>query len=216
MGSIYPNNILQNPSVVKYKGISHRKHQYLASKKTDRKVVKHEQNLQIEFCDWLRETVPGVHFRSDTGSGGFSSEYEKEIHNRQQSDIGLPDITIFAARRGYHALTLELKEECHCNVKVKHKDCALKMQRDGHKIRLKTKKVRPSKKYPTGIKVIERDYKIRLKGDWKNLHVERQHLRHEELKKDGYCAGFGIGLNHLKKITCWYFDIPYIENKELF
>lgn len=209
-------SIFSNPTVgarPKRPFVSHRKAQYIAAKAqsgSDRgRVVKHEQNMQIDLCEWIRDTFPGVHFRSDTGSGDFSSEWAKEIHNKQQSSTKLPDLTIFAMRRGYGALMLELKKE----------GTELKMRRDGKIIRIRTKKVPPTKKNPTGIKVLERDYKIRKKGDWSSLHVELQNDRMEELKRDGYCAGFAIGIEHAKKIICWYFDVPYTpppENTELF
>lgn len=190
MGSVF-----NNPSITKRKPISHRQKQYLDNKKTDRKVVKHEQELQKDLCKWIRATLPGIHFRSDTGSGAFNSEFEKNNHNLQQSEKGLPDLTIYAARHGWHALMLELKPE----------GTELKMKRNGTKIRI-TKR---------NGKIIERDYKIRMKGDWKTLHIERQAQRIEELKAARYCATFTIGLEYAKKVICWYFDIPYIENTEL-
>jgi hypothetical protein len=168
--------------------------------------VKHEQNIQIDLSIWIRDTLPGVHFHSDTASGAYNSEWEKAEHNKQQSDVGLPDMTIYAARRGYHGLLIELKKDGE----------RLKMSRNGTKIRVKRKRVPFSAKYPTGWKIIERDYKIRMKDDWVDLHTEIQAKRHEELRRDGYCAEFAVGLAHAQKLICWYFDIPYVENTQLF
>jgi hypothetical protein len=201
-------DIFQKSSPVAFR--SHRQAQYFKSKQQDSsrgRVVKHEQNLQLELCKWLREILPpNIHFRSDTGSGAFNSEQEKEIHAQMQSADGQPDISIFAARRGYHGLVVELKAE----------GVHLKKQRDGTKIVVKRKRVKPTKKYPTGWKIIERDYKIRLKGDWSNLHIERQAKVLHDYKEAGYCASFAVGEAQFKKLVSWYFDIPYLENAELF
>lgn len=182
MGSVFTNPRLNTGRV-----FTPRQHNYFQTKKTDRKVVHHERSIQINICDWLKENLPDVHFRSDTSSGAFNSRYEKNIHNQQQSAKGLPDLTIFAARRGFHALMLELKD----------KDTKLKKSRDSKIIRV----------YKRNGRIIERDYKIRLKDDWIDLHIERQANRIEELKSAGYCAGFAVGEEHAIKIIRWYFGI---------
>ena len=195
MGSVFAN-----PTPQKYHPY-YRQKTYLQSRKTDRgHVVKHEQGVQLELCDWIRKTFPGVHFRSDTGSGAFNSKFEKNTHNQQQSARGLPDLTIFAMCRGYGALCIELKAE----------DAKLKRARDAKKM-LTIKDSRG--------RIVERDYKLRKAGDWLNPHIERQAKRIEELKKAGYCAGFGVGLERSKQFICWYFEVPYApppENAELF
>lgn len=180
------------------KGRSLRQQKYLNAKKTDRpKNVKTEQGITIEYCDWLRATFPGVHFRTDTASGAFNSKHEKDLHNRQQSSTSEPDITIMAARRGYHGLVIEIKAD----------GVNLKMRRDGSKIRV----------YKDGKgKIIERDYKIRLKDDWASLHIEKQARVLEDYNKIGYFGRFGVGLEALKRLTCWYMDHPYLENESMF
>ena len=171
---------------------------YLREKKTDRKRnKKHEEELQIELCQWIRDTLPDVHFRSDTGSGAFNSKYAKDTHNKQQSSTELPDLTILAARRGYYALMLELKKD----------GTNLKMQRNGTKIRIR--------KDRRG-RIIERDYKIRLKGDWSSLHIEKQAQRIVELREAGYLAMFAVGLDKAKEIIAWYFDFEIPKNESLF
>lgn len=178
---------------------SNRQVNYLDSRKKPggKRNEKTEENMQIELCDWLREVLPGVHFRSDTASGAFNSRFAKNTHNRQQSADGLPDLTIFAPRRGYHALMLELKAE----------GVNLKKKRDGTKIIVR--------KDSKG-RIIERDYKIRLKGDWSNLHIEKQAKHIEELREAGYCAVFAVGIEQAKKIVSWYFDLKYTENAQMF
>jgi hypothetical protein len=201
-------NIFAGSSPVKYS--STRQKQYFNSKKQDSNrghVVKHEQNLQVDMSKWLREVLPPtVHFRSDTGSGAFNSEWEKQIHNSMQSSDKQPDLTIFAARRGFHGLVIELKAD----------GVDLRMKRNGTKIRVSRKRVKPTKKNPTGWKILERDYKIRMKGDWSSLHIERQAQVLEDYKVEGYSAWFAVGEVAFKKIVCWYFEIPYLENLEMF
>lgn len=187
------------PYQPKRPGFSVRKRNYQDSRKTDRpRVIKHEENLQLELCDWIRTTLPGVHFRSDTASGAFSSKYEKDKHNRQQSNDSEPDLTILAARHGYHCMVIELKAD----------GTELRMKRDGRVIR--------TIKDSSG-KIIGRDYKIRKKGDWASLHIEKQALVLEDYRKNWHILGvFGVGLEVTKKMICRYFDIPYVENKQLF
>ena len=59
--------------------------------------------------------------------------------------------------------------------------------------------------------------KIRNKGDWASLHIERQaaNLLDDE-QNWGYCARFAVGLEHAKQLASWYVDLPYEENSELF
>lgn len=198
--------VLKNPTIYKKRYTTLQK-RYLSDRKTDRpRVQKREQSIQNELCDWFKQVLPGEHFRSDTGSGAYNSDYAKEQHNRQQSHKHEPDITILAMRRGYGAMVLELKDE----------GTELKMRRDGTKIRIRTKKVPPSKKYPEGIKIIERDYKIRKKGDWASLHLEQQAEVLLDYERRGYFARFAIGLTHAKKLIRWYFDLPDEGNSELF
>lgn len=184
MGSIFSGHDIPSRVYTTKQG------KYLRSKKTDRKVTKKEQAEQIEICDWLRQTLPGVHFRCDTASGGFSSKYEKEVHNRQQSGTGEPDIMIFAGRKGYHGLLIELKAT----------GTNLKMKRDGRSIRV----YRDSKG-----RIIDRDYKVRKKGDWSSLHIERQALVLSDYRKNwGYFACFAVGRDEAIEIISRYFDLP--------
>jgi len=188
MGSIFGTPAVQT------RRYTSRQRKYFDARKTDRpRVVKHEQKEQIAICDWLRETLPGVHFRCDTASGGFSSAYEKATHNRQQSSPSEPDIMIFAARKGYHALLIELKAA----------GTELKMRRDGRALRVyKDSKGR----------IIERDYKIRKKGDWASLHIEKQAKVLQDYRKQGYFATFAVGELEAKNIISRYFDLPINES----
>lgn len=182
----------------RYRQHTTRQQKYFNTKQTARTVVKREQHEQIEICDWMRDTLPGVHFRCDTASGGFSSNYEKATHNRQQSGTAEPDIMIFAAKQGYHGLLIELKTT----------GTELRMKRDGRVIRVVKDK--------SG-KVIERDYKIRKKGDWASLHIEKQAIVLEDYRKNwNYFACFAVGAEEAKLIIAKYFGIEYQQNAELF
>lgn len=184
MGSIFGNPTYPTRA-------TSRQRKYFAAKKTDRKrVVKHEQQEQIAICNWMREVLPTVHFRCDTGSGGFSSAYEKDTHNKQQSSPSEPDIMIFAARQGYHGLLIELKAT----------GTELKMKRDGRSIRV----IKDSKG-----RIKERDYKIRKKGDWASLHIEKQAKIIQDYRDNwNYFATFAVGEEEAKSIISRYFGLP--------
>lgn len=192
MGSIFSNPTIRKP-------VSARQKNYFAEKKTDRKPKEnHELRLQLQMCDWLRDVLPsGIHFTCDTASGAFNSKFEKTLHNRQQSSIHQPDMKIFASRRGYHGLMIELKRD----------GTKLRRTKDGTKIAVR--------RNGNG-KIIERDYKIRKTGDWFNLHIENQANVMGQYVRQGYCAKFAVGETAFKKIVCWYFDIPYTETESLF
>ncbi|HEX4774842.1 MAG TPA: hypothetical protein VH234_04975 [Candidatus Saccharimonadales bacterium] len=195
MGSVFKNATIYQSRPASTK----RQKRYFQARKTDRpRVVKHEQQLQTDICQWIKDVLPGVHFRSDTGSGAFNSKHEKEIHNKQQSGTSEPDLMIFAARHGYHGLLIELKAD----------GTNLRMGRDGRTIRV----------YKDGKgRIIDRDYKIRKKGDWASLHIERQADTLLDYEKNWqYCARFAVGEAHAKKLICWYFDLEYVENGTLF
>jgi len=198
-------SVLRNPTIPR-RVISYRQAQYLSTRKTDRKrVEKRERNIQLELRNWFVDKFPGVHFVSDTASGAFSSQWEKQQHTELQSHKDEPDIEIRYPRKGFCALLIELKADCTHT--PKHKDCMIRMRSNGRKIKVyKDKKGR----------IIERDYKIRMKGDYINLHTERQAATLDYYNSIGYCARFGLGLEHAKQIICAYFDVPYEENSELF
>ena len=51
-----------------------------------------------------------------------------------------------------------------------------------------------------------REKKIRKAGDWTKLHIEEQAAIHELLIKQGWAAGFGVGLEKVLKIIDGYFN----------
>lgn len=194
MGSIF------GPDPVKpRKAFTKRQADWMNSRKTDRpRNNKTEEAVQIEAAKWTREVAPGIHFRSDTSSGAFNSKWAKNTHNLQQSSDSEPDMTILAARQGFHGLVIEIKAD---GVK-------LKKSRDGTKIIVR--------KDGRG-RIIERDYMIRKKGDWATLHIEKQAHVLEDYRKHGYASFFAVGLEQYKRILRWYFDLPgEPENTSIF
>jgi hypothetical protein len=110
-----------------------------------------------------------------------------------------------AMRKGYGSMLIEIKADCPHT--TKHFDCMIRMRRDGTKVRVyKDKKGR----------IIESDYKIRKKGDYVSLHVERQALILEDYNSKGFFARFGLGLEHSKRLIRWYFSLPDERNGKLF
>jgi len=169
---------------------SKRQLSYLNNRKTDRpRNNKTEESIQIEASKWLRENLPDVHFRSDTGSGAFNSKYAKNTHNLQQSSDAEPDMAILAARRGFHGWMVEFKAD---GVK-------LKKSRDGTKILVTKDRFG---------RIISRDHKIRMKGDWSTLHIEKQAHILEDYRRQGYYSCFAVGLEDFKRHARWYFDLP--------
>jgi hypothetical protein len=50
-----------------------------------------------------------------------------------------------------------------------------------------------------------------------SLHIERQaNILLDYERNWGNCARFAVGLEHAKRLINWYFDLPYVENGELF
>jgi hypothetical protein len=100
MGSIYPNNILQNPSVAK---------RYIPKHK------KHEESLQRQVCSYLHMQYPHVIFRSDYASGLHLTANQARIHASIQSSRAWPDLFIYLPRKvdgkQYAGMALELKKE---------------------------------------------------------------------------------------------------------
>jgi hypothetical protein len=143
-----------------------------------------EEQILIAAAQYMRLVHPGVLFHCDTGSDAHVSKSAAGKAKAKQESRGWPDFHIPVARRGFHAFYAEVKEE----------GAELKMRRDGHKIR--AKKVRG--------RIVLADYKVRLKGDWKDLHTEEQAKMAIRLRENGNWADFVIGLDELIAKIDWY------------
>lgn len=75
------------------------------------KKKKTELAIQVRVCNYLRKNYPHVVFHSDYGANADLSEHQKKINKSLQSRYKFPDLTIFAASRGFCGLALELKKE---------------------------------------------------------------------------------------------------------
>lgn len=79
------------------------------------KNVKHEENLQLTVCKYLRMQFPAVMFRSDYASGLKLTMHQAAKHKRLQSGRAWPDLFIYLPRKvagkQYAGMALELKKE---------------------------------------------------------------------------------------------------------
>jgi hypothetical protein len=87
----------------------------LARKRYIPKVKKHEEELQLKVCKYLKETYPEVVFRSDYASGLHLTMNQASKHKRMQSSKSWPDLFIYKPMQHpdklYYGLALELKKE---------------------------------------------------------------------------------------------------------
>jgi hypothetical protein len=84
------------------------------------KNVKHEQALQLQVCDYIRQVKPNTVFRSDYASGLHLSLYQAKLHKRMQSGRAWPDLMIFEPKevtlkdgstQKFCGMAIELKRE---------------------------------------------------------------------------------------------------------
>ena len=73
------------------------------------KPVRHEENMQLAVCQYLKEKHPLVLFQSDLASGMKLTMGQAVKAKKLRSDRAMPDMYIFRPSRGYHGLILELK-----------------------------------------------------------------------------------------------------------
>ncbi len=70
-----------------------------------------EKSLHRSVCNYLRLQFPGVLFNSDLAGSMRLTIGQAVAMKALRSDRGFPDLAIYAARKGYHALFIELKKE---------------------------------------------------------------------------------------------------------
>src|SRR5579883_532733 len=73
--------------------------------------AKHEENLQLQVCQYLRLQYPHIIFRSDFASGLHMTMHQAAIHKSLQSGRAWVDLFIYKPSRSYAGLGLELKKE---------------------------------------------------------------------------------------------------------
>lgn len=70
-----------------------------------------EKTLQKAVCDYLRYQYPSILFNSDM-AGAMKLTIGQAVQIKSlRSDRGFPDVTIYEAKHGFHALFIELKKE---------------------------------------------------------------------------------------------------------
>lgn len=139
-----------------------------------------EENLHQQVVDYLKLNYPGILFRTDFAAGAKMTLGQAVKHAKLQAGPGYPDIQIIAPMykdkvADFYALFIELKKEG--TKLVREKDCT---------------------------KLLKGDYKLRLKGDWWDLHTEQQAENLTYLKANGYCATFAIGFEAAKDVIDKY------------
>lgn len=87
----------------------------IAKKRYVPKNTKHEENIQLAVCNYLRLQYPHVTFRSDYASGLKLTLNQAAKHKRLQSGKSWPDLFIYAPMvhgdKTYYGLALELKKD---------------------------------------------------------------------------------------------------------
>jgi hypothetical protein len=117
-----------------------------------------------------------VPLRTDYAAGLGLNKVQARKHARMQGNTrAWPDIQLAKPVKLYAGLFIELKAP----------DVELFMRRDGTTIR-------------------QDDYKVRLKGDWANIHYEEQAKMLEKLRQQGYWADFAVGFDEFQAIVDQY------------
>lgn len=71
-------------------------------------MVKHEENLHIAVCNYLKQQYPKVIFTSEASGLKLTMGQAVKL-KRMRSGDKLPDLWILEARGGYYGLLIELK-----------------------------------------------------------------------------------------------------------
>lgn len=128
-----------------------------------------EESLHLQAADYLRRQYPGVIFRTDFAAGIKMTMGQATKHKALQESKSYPDLFVAEPRKMYHGAYFELKKA----------GTPLTRPKDGRVI-------------------LKGDYKIRLKGDWYNLHIEQQHEMMQRLRAKGFYCAFAVGFDQFK------------------
>lgn len=83
--------------------------QYMLSLSPDETLRIPEENIQMAFVAWLRETHPNVLFCANVASNVKLGWRRAKLQKAAGNTKGWPDVFIAAARGGYYGFGLELK-----------------------------------------------------------------------------------------------------------
>ena len=76
-----------------------------------RKNKKHEENLQLRICNYIKVKYPNVIFVCDTAAGMKLPIWVAKKAKQMRSNRGLPDLIILHPNASFHGLCLEIKRE---------------------------------------------------------------------------------------------------------
>lgn len=79
--------------------------------KLPRRNKKHEENLQLAVCNYIRLKYPNVVFFCDLSSGMKLAIHVAARNKKMKSENGIPDLFIARKKPPYNGLFLELKKE---------------------------------------------------------------------------------------------------------
>ena len=74
-------------------------------------MIKAEEYIHQQVCDYLRYQYPNVIFRTDFSAGAKMTIGQAKKHKRLQSNRAYPDLFIAYPNNGYHGLFIELKAD---------------------------------------------------------------------------------------------------------
>lgn len=133
----------------------------------------------------MRAKYPHILLRTDYAAGIKMTIGQARKHKAMQGGMrSWPDLQLAHPAGQYHGLFIELKK-------------------DGVKI-LRDKDAR---------KVLADDYKLRLAGDWWDLHTEEQGELLAKLRAAGYAATFAVGTRQAEQYIDMYMAgqaVPYL------
>lgn len=93
-----------------------------------------ESSLQIACVRWFRTQYPWPHYLiASAPNGGFRNPLEAEILKAEGVWSGMPDLYIPMARKGYHALYIEMKAGKAGRVSQNQKETMGFLTREGAK-----------------------------------------------------------------------------------
>ena len=135
-----------------------------------------EDTVHTQAVQYLSLRYRDIPIRTDYAAGLGLTKVQARKHARLQGNTrAWPDIQAAKPTKHYHGLYIELKAP----------DVELFMRRDGTTQR-------------------QDDYKVRLKGDWANIHYEEQAAMLQRLRDLGYFADFAIGFDEFQAIVDRY------------
>ena len=132
-----------------------------------------EDTVHTQAVQYLSLRYRDIPIRTDYAAGLGLTKVQARKHARLQGNTrAWPDLQVAKPSKHYHGLFIELKAP----------DVELFMKRDGTVQR-------------------QGDHKVRLKGDWANVHYEEQAETIAKLRALGYWADFAVGFDEFQAIV---------------